>query len=144
MSSVNRVILVGHLGRDPETRYSASGDAICNFSIATTERWNDKSSGEKREATEWHKIVIYRKLGEIAGQYLKKGSQVYIEGKLKTRKWQDKDGQDKYTTEIVADEMNMLGGGSGSGDKPQQKREEPRKAAPSKKSDEFDELDVPF
>ncbi len=144
MASVNKVILVGNLGKDPDVRYAANGDAICNLTIATTESWKDKNSGEKKEQTEWHRVVIYRKLAEIAGQYLSKGSQVYIEGKLKTRKWQDKDGQDKYTTEIVADEMNMLGGGSGSGDKTHPKREEPRKPAPSKPS--FDDLsdDIPF
>jgi len=116
MASVNKVILVGNLGKDPETRYAPSGDAICNITLATTETWKDKSSGDKKEATEWHRVVFFRKLAEIAGQYLKKGSQVYIEGSLKTRKWQDKDGQDRYTTEIVADEMKMLGSRQGSGD----------------------------
>ena len=109
MASVNKVILVGNLGKDPETRYMPNGDAVCNITIATTDSWKDKATGEKKEATEWHRIVLYRKLGEIAGQYLKKGSQVYIEGKLATRKWQDKDGNDRYTTEIVATEMQMLG-----------------------------------
>ncbi len=155
MASVNKVILIGHLGRDPETRYTSGGEAVCNFSIATNESWKDKASGEKREATEWHKIVTYRKLAEIAGQYLKKGSQVYIEGKLKTRKWTDKDGQDRYTTEIEATEFQMLGGrGQGSNDSqqqggsgsdyapapaPQQKRQAPPKPS-------FDDLgdDIPF
>lgn len=114
MASVNKVILVGHLGKDAEVRYAASGDAIANFSVATSESWKDKTTGEKKEQTEWHRCVAYRKLGEIAGQYLKKGSQVYIEGKLKTRKWQDKDGQDRYSTEIQVDELKMLGGKSDS------------------------------
>ena len=110
MASVNKAILVGHLGKDPETRYAPSGDAICNITLATSETWRDKSTGEKREATEWHKVAFFGKLAEIAGQYLRKGSQVYIEGSIRTRKWQDKDGQDRYTTEIRADQMKMLGG----------------------------------
>lgn len=109
MASVNKVILVGNLGKDPETRYMSSGDAVCNITIATSESWKDKNSGEKREVTEWHKIVFYRKLAEIAGQYLRKGSSVYVEGRIRTRKWQDKDGNDRYTTEIEATEMQMLG-----------------------------------
>lgn len=113
MASVNKVIIVGNLGRDPETRYLPNGDAVTNITVATTDSWKDKSSGEKRESTEWHKVVFYRKLAEIAGQYLKKGSQVYLEGRLKTRKWQDKEGQDRYTTEIEANEMVMLGGRQG-------------------------------
>lgn len=119
MASVNKVLLIGNLGKDPETRYSPSGDAICNITLATTDTWKDKSSGEKKEATEWHRIVFFGKLAEIAGQYLKKGSQIYVEGSLRTRKWQKKDGQDKYTTEIRGDEMKMLGGrpdGAGQGD----------------------------
>lgn len=115
MASVNKVILVGNLGADPETRYTASGDAICNIRLATTESWKDKSSGEKREITEWHRVVFYRKLAEIAGQYLRKGSQVYIEGRIKTRKWQDQNGQDRYSTDIEANEMVMLGGRQGMG-----------------------------
>jgi single-strand DNA-binding protein len=115
MASVNKVILVGNLGADPETRYTASGDAVCNIRLATTESWKDKTSGDKREITEWHRVVFYRKLAEIAGQYLKKGSQVYLEGRIKTRKWQDKDGQDRYTTEIEATEMQMLGSRQGMG-----------------------------
>jgi single-strand DNA-binding protein len=114
MASVNKVILVGNLGRDPETRYMPDGGAITNISIATTSTWKDKS-GEKQEATEWHRISFFGKLAEIAGEYLKKGSQVYVEGKLRTRKWQDKDGQDKYTTEVIADAMQMLGGRQGMG-----------------------------
>ena len=114
MASVNKVILVGNLGRDPETRYMPDGGAITNISIATTSTWKDKS-GEKQEATEWHRVAFFGKLAEIAGEYLKKGSQVYVEGKLKTRKWQDKDGQDKYMTEVIADEMKMLGSRQGLG-----------------------------
>lgn len=110
MASVNKVILIGNLGKDPETRYAPSGDAICNITLATTDTWRDKATGEKREATEWHKVAFFGKLAEIAGQYLRKGSQVYIEGSIRTRKWQDKDGQDRYTTEIRADQMKMLGG----------------------------------
>ena len=115
MASVNKLILVGNLGKDPETRYAPSGDAICNITLATTDTWRDKASGEKREATEWHRVVFFGKLAEIAGQYLRKGSQVYVEGSLRTRKWQDKDGQDRYTTEIRADEMKMLGSRQGMG-----------------------------
>ncbi len=121
MASVNKVILVGNLGRDPETRYSTSGAAICNITIATSRQWKDKASGEKREETEWHRVVFYDRLAEIAGEYLKKGRPVYVEGRLKTRKWQDKEGQDRYTTEIIAEEMQLLGsreggGGGGGGD----------------------------
>ena len=108
MASVNKVILVGKLGADPETRYTQGGDAICTIRLATSESWKDKSSGEKREVTEWHRVVFYRKLAEVAGQYLKKGAQIYIEGRIKTRKWQDRDGQDRYTTEIEANEFQML------------------------------------
>ena len=115
MASVNKVILVGNLGADPETRYAPSGDAICNIRIATTDTWKDKATGEKKEATEWHRVAFFGRLAEIAGQYLKKGSQVYIEGSLRTRKWQDKDGKDRYTTEIRGDRMQMLGGRSGGG-----------------------------
>lgn len=109
MASVNKVILVGNLGRDPEVRYMPNGEAVCNFSIATTDSWKDKS-GQKQERTEWHNIVMYRRLAEIAGEFLKKGRPVYIEGRLQTRKWQTKEGQDRYTTEIIADQMQMLGG----------------------------------
>lgn len=110
MPSINKVILVGNLGADPDTRYTASGDAVCTIRLATAESWKDKNSGEKREITKWHRVVFYRKLAEIAGHYLRKGSQVYVEGRIKTRKWQDKDGQDRYTTEIEATEIQMLGG----------------------------------
>ncbi|HYR00983.1 MAG TPA: single-stranded DNA-binding protein [Casimicrobiaceae bacterium] len=119
MASVNKVILVGNLGRDPETRYATSGAAICNVTIATSRQWKDKTSGEKKEETEWHRVVFYDRLAEIAGEYLKKGRPVYVEGRLKTRKWQDKEGQDRYTTEIIAEEMQLLGsrdsGGGGGG-----------------------------
>ena len=119
MASVNKVILVGNLGRDPEVRYSPDGAAICNVSIATTSQWKDKASGEKREETEWHRVVMYNRLAEIAGEYLKKGRSVYIEGRLKTRKWQDKGtGADRYSTEIVADQMQMLGGRDSGDDAP--------------------------
>jgi single-strand DNA-binding protein len=115
---VNKVILVGNLGKDPETRYMPNGKAVTNFSIATSESWKDKQTGEQREQTEWHNIVMYDRLAEIAAEYLRKGSQVYVEGRLRTRKWQDKEGRDRYTTEINANEMQMLGsraGGAGGG-----------------------------
>lgn len=117
MASVNKVILVGNLGRDPETRYMPSGEAVCNFSLATSETWKDKATGERKEATEWHRVVLFGRLAEIAAQYLRKGSAVYIEGSLRTRKWTDQSGQERYTTEIRADVMKMLGsrGGSGAG-----------------------------
>lgn len=153
MASVNKVILVGNLGKDPETRYMPNGDAVTNITLATTDSWKDKNSGDKREATEWHRVVFFRKLAEIASQYLRKGSQVYIEGSLKTRKWQDKDGQDRYTTEIVADEMKMLGsrqGGSTGGmadyDAPPAEQEprasKPASSSPSSLNDMDD--DIPF
>jgi len=116
MASVNKVILIGNLGKDPETRYMPNGEAVTNITVATTESWKDKASGEKQEKTEWHRVTFYRRLAEIAGEYLKKGSQVYIEGRLETRKWQDKEGKDRYTTEIIANEMKMLGSRSGQGD----------------------------
>lgn len=116
MASVNKVILVGNLGRDPESRYGADGSAIVNVSLATTDTWKDKATGEKKEATEWHRLVFFNRLAEIAGQYLKKGSQIYVEGRLRTRKWQDKDGQERYTTEIVIDQMQMLGSRQGQGE----------------------------
>ena len=112
---VNKVILVGNLGKDPETRYMPSGSAVTNLTLATSESWKDKQSGENQERTEWHKIAMFGRLAEIAAEYLRKGSQVYIEGKLRTRKWQDKEGKDRYTTEIVADEMQMLGSKGGGG-----------------------------
>ena len=112
---VNKVIIVGNLGGDPETRYMPSGSAVTNFTVATNESWKDKQTGEQKERTEWHKVVIFDRLAEIAAEYLRKGSQVYIEGKLQTRKWQGQDGQDRYTTEIRASEMQMLGGRGGGG-----------------------------
>jgi single-strand DNA-binding protein len=112
MASVNKVIIVGNLGRDPEVRYLPEGGAVANISVATTDTWKDKS-GEKQERTEWHRVAFFGKLAEIVGEYLKKGSQVYVEGALRTRKWQDKEGKDRYTTEIVADRMQMLGSRSG-------------------------------
>lgn len=115
MASVNKVILIGNLGADPETRYLPSGDAVTNIRIATTENWKDKS-GEKQEHTEWHRISFFGRLAEIAGEYLKKGSPVYIEGRIRTRKWQDKEGQDKYSTEVVADRMQLLGSRGGGGE----------------------------
>ena len=148
MASVNKVILVGNLGRDPEVRYMASGEAVCNFSIATTDSWKDKN-GEKQERTEWHNIVMYRRLAEIAGEYLKKGAPVYLEGKLQTRKWQDKDGKDRYTTEILADQMQMLGGRGGDGGGGQaspQRQQAPaqRQAAPAPSGGNVPDDDIPF
>ena len=110
MASVNKAIIVGNLGRDPEVRYSASGDAMCNLSIATTDNWKDKATGERKEVTEWHRVSFFGKTAEVCGQYLKKGSQIYVEGSIRTRKWTDKDGQEKYTTEIRGDHMQMLSG----------------------------------
>jgi single-strand DNA-binding protein len=155
MASVNKVILIGNLGRDPETRYMPDGGAITNISIATTEAWKDKN-GDKQEKTEWHRVAFFGKLAEIAGEYLKKGSQVYVEGRLQTRKWQDKDGQDKYTTEIVANAMQMLGSRQGMGGAAPDMGERdagassPRPAAAGKpaaktggKFDDFED-DIPF
>ncbi len=112
---INKVILVGNLGKDPEVRYSANGNAITNATVATSDSWRDKNTGENQERTEWHRVVFFGRLAEIAGEYLKKGSQVYIEGQIRTRKWQDNNGQDRYSTEIVAGEMQMLGGRGGGG-----------------------------
>ncbi len=112
---INKVIIVGNLGQDPETRYMPSGSAVTNFTVATNESWKDKQTGEQRDRTEWHRVAMFNRLAEIAAEYLRKGSQVYIEGKLRTRKWQGQDGQDRYTTEIIADEMQMLGGRGGGG-----------------------------
>ena len=168
MASINKVILIGNLGRDPEVRYTPSGAAVCNVSVATTRNWKDKSSGDKVEETEWHRVVFYDRLAEIAGEYLKKGRPVYVEGRLKTRKWQDKDGKDNYTTEIVAEQMQLLGGRpqgdqqgqggmSNSAPRPQQSRPQPsqqpqresrpapQQAAPQPAPD-FDSFDddIPF
>ena len=166
MASVNKVIIIGNLGKDPEVRYAPSGSAIANVTIATTRTWKDKTSGEKQEETEWHRVVFYDRLAEIAGEYLKKGKSVYIEGRLKTRKWTDKEGVDKYTTEIIAQEMTMLGsregggGGSGTGDDAGAAAAAPRSAptarsapapraapaAAAKSSTGFDDMDddIPF
>jgi single-strand DNA-binding protein len=150
--SVNKVILVGRLGKDPETRYMTSGEAVTNCTLATSENWKDKN-GEKQERTEWHNLVFYRRLAEIAGEYLRKGSQVYIEGKIQTRKWQDKEGRDRYTTEIIVNEMQMLGSkSSGGGSFEVVENQAPRSApaakpaaaAPAKGNfDSFDD-DIPF
>jgi single-strand DNA-binding protein len=129
MASVNKVILVGNLGRDPEVRFMPNGEAVCNFSIATTDTWKDKA-GAKQERTEWHAIVMYRKLAEIAGEYLKKGSTVYVEGRLQTRKWQTKDGLDRYTTEIISDQMQMLGGKGSTSDDVHGTRTQPTNEQP--------------
>lgn len=141
MRGVNKVILIGTLGRDPDVRYTASGSAVANLSVATSEQWKDKNTGEKKEQTEWHKVSIFGKLAEIAGEYLKKGSHVYIEGRIQTRKWQDKDGQDKYTTEIVANAMQMLGGQSGQASAPQSPA--PGNAG-GDSDDGFGDKDIPF
>jgi single-strand DNA-binding protein len=125
---INKVILVGNLGADPDTRYMPSGKAVTNIRLATSESWKDKQTGDMQERTEWHSIVMYDKLGEIAAEYLRKGSQVYIEGKIRTRKWQDKEGKDRYTTEIIADQMQMLGGRGGAGGASSEPRE-PRSAS---------------
>jgi single-strand DNA-binding protein len=155
MASVNKVILVGNLGKDPEVRYAPSGDAFANVTIATTRTWKDKNSGDKKEETEWHRIVFNGRLAEIAGEYLKKGRSIYVEGRLRTRKWQDKDGTDKYTTEIIADQMQMLGsregmgggmdeGGAGGGRPASAPRAAP--AAAKKPAGNFDDMDddIPF
>ncbi len=161
MASINKVILIGNLGRDPEVRYTPSGAAICNVSIATTRNWKDKNSGEKVEETEWHRVVFYDRLAEIAGEYLKKGRPVYVEGRLKTRKWTDKDGAEKYTTEIIAEQMQLLGGREGMGApgggeegggysrpaaRPAAPAARPAAPAPSKAASGFDDMDddIPF
>ena len=149
---INKVILVGNLGKDPEVRYMANGQAVANVTIATSESWKDKNTGEQQEKTEWHRVVFWRRLAEIAGEYLKKGSKIYVEGKLQTRKWQDNQGQDRYTTEIVANEMQMLdsrGAGAASGGgannfssntpPPNQESQAPQMAA----AGDFDD-DIPF
>ncbi|WP_417276794.1 single-stranded DNA-binding protein [Castellaniella sp.] len=159
MASVNKVIIIGNLGRDPEVRYSADGAAVCNVSIATMSQWKDKATGERREETEWHRVVFYNRLAEIAGEYLKKGRSVYVEGRLKTRKWQDKEtGADRYSTEIVADQMQMLGGRESGptagadegGDTPktskptQQRQRGGRSAVPAAPPAASDLTDIPF
>jgi single-strand DNA-binding protein len=157
MASVNKVIVVGNLGADPETRFLPSGEAVTNIRVATTDKWKDKASGEMKEATEWHRISFFGRLAEVAGEYLKKGSQVYVEGSLRTRKWQDKDGQDRYSTEIRGDVMQMLGRREGGGEPRAEsgemrgERSEPRAAAPKpaaakKPAGKFDDMedDIPF
>ena len=155
MSSVNKVILIGNLGKDPEMRYMPSGDAIANFSVATSENWTDKASGDRKEATEWHRVVFFGRTAEVVGQYVKKGSKVYVEGRLQTRKWQDKDGQDRYTTEVRGDVMRMLDRREGSASMEQDMpaaRNEPRKPAgtakpaPARATSGFDDMDddIPF
>ena len=159
MASVNKVILVGNLGGDPDIRYMPNGDAVANINLATTDSWKDKN-GKKQERTEWHRVVFFRKLAEIVAEYLKKGSQVYVEGRLQTRKWQDKDGQDRYTTEIVADRMQMLGGRGGAGGGSFEVQDRPAASGggaggnssggggskPAKKGGDFDDFedDIPF
>ena len=151
---INKVILVGNLGADPETRYMPSGSAVTNLSLATSESWKDKQSGEQKERTEWHKVVMFDRLAEIAAEYLRKGSQVYIEGKLQTRKWQDRDGNDRWTTEVRASEMQMLGGRAGAGgaapmgsgqgmDQSSGQGSGPPSAPPQTGPDDFDD-DIPF
>jgi single-strand DNA-binding protein len=150
---INKVILIGNLGQDPETRSTPGGSTVTNIRLATSESWRDKASGEMKEQTEWHTVVMWNRLGEIAGEYLKKGSQVYIEGRLRTRKWQDKSGNDRYSTEVVASEMQMLGGRGGGGGAPMETRDsrEPAEEGASRSSGEsragtagdFDD-DIPF
>jgi single-strand DNA-binding protein len=151
---INKVIIVGNLGNDPETRYMPSGSAVTNLTVATNESWKDKATGEQKDRTEWHKVAMFNRLAEIAAEYLRKGSQVYIEGKLRTRKWQDKNGQDRWTTEIIADEMQMLGGrggagggggGGGGGSAPMSSGQDssPPSAPPQAGPDDFDD-DIPF
>jgi single-strand DNA-binding protein len=151
MASINKVIIVGNLGADPETKYLPSGDAVTNIRVATTDTWKDKATGEKKEATEWHRIAFFGRLAEIAGEYLKKGSQVYVEGSLRTRKWQDKDGQDRYSTEIRGDVMQMLGRREGGGEAralPERGASKPAPAAAGAKkpAGKFDDMedDIPF
>jgi single-strand DNA-binding protein len=159
MASVNKVILIGNCGRDPEVRYSQSGAAICNVTLATSRSWKDKTTGERVEETEWHRVVFYDRLAEIAGEYVKKGKQIYVEGRLKTRKWTDKDGVEKYTTEVIANEMTLLGsregmGGGGDADDSRPARSAPAarpaaapaKTAPAKSSTGFGDMDddIPF
>jgi len=149
---VNKVILVGNLGRDPEVKYTASGAAVVNITVATTESWNDKQTNERVEKTEWHRVVAFQRLAEIMGEYLRKGSQVYIEGKLQTRKWQDQSGQDRYTTEIVANDMQMLGSRGDAGSRQQGEQGGFRSSPPAQKAPApaagsgggFDDDDIPF
>lgn len=144
---INKVILVGNLGTEPEVRYMPSGGAVTNISIATSESWKDKQTGQQQERTEWHRVVFFNRLAEIAGEYLRKGSKVYVEGSLRTRKWQDQSGADKYTTEIVASEMQMLdsrGGEAGSSPAPRQAQSQAQKAPSEPVSEEEFDDDIPF
>ncbi len=144
---VNKVILVGNLGNDPDMRYTAGGAAVANISLATTDSWRDKESGEKQERTEWHRVVFFGRLAEIVGEYLRKGSQIYVEGRLQTRKWQDKEGTDRYTTEIVANDMQMLGsrsGGSANFDSPPPEQDTAQKSEPIPAADDDFDDDIPF
>mgnify|MGYP000889193613 CR=1 FL=1 len=138
MASVNKVILIGNLGKDPEVRYMSDGRAVANITIATSEKWKDKTTGEKQERTEWHNVVFYSPLAEIAGQYLRKGSSVFVEGRLQTRKWQDKNGQDRYTTEIIANEMKMLGGRGDQSNSPQAQQSRPQQKQDARNKATFD------
>lgn len=141
---INKVIVLGNLGQDPEIKYMPNGGAVANFSVATSESWKDKNTGEAHEKTEWHRCVAFRKLAEIIGEYVKKGDKIYVEGKLQTRKWQDKQGNDRYTTEIVVDEMQMLGDGKRKGNGQQQRSAPPQQQAPQQNAaDGFDD-DLPF
>ena len=151
MASVNKAIILGNIGKDPEVRYTASGEAICNITVATSESWKDKATGEKKELTEWHRISFFGKLAEICGQYLKKGSQVYVEGSIRTRKWTDKEGQERYTTEIRGDEMKMLGSAPSGNQRPANSQDGGQSdyASPPAKDrpkPSFDDLgdDIPF
>ena len=147
MASINRATIIGNVGRDPELRYSAAGAAVCNVTIATSRQWKSKDSGEKVEETEWHRVVFYDRLAEIAGEYLKKGRSVYVEGRLKTRKWTDKEGVERYTTEIVAENMQMLGGrDDGERTAPPAQRQAPKPAPKASAGgfDDMDDSDVPF
>ncbi|MDR0440415.1 MAG: single-stranded DNA-binding protein [Candidatus Accumulibacter sp.] len=156
MASVNKVILIGNLGADPEVRYLPNGDAVANVSLATSDQWTDRNSGERREATEWHRVVFFRRLAEIVGQYLKKGSPIYVEGRIRTRKWQDKEGQTRYSTEIEAVEMKMLGNraSASSGGETEYESNAPSSAppsppnhpAPAKKAPSIEDMDddIPF
>ncbi|MBI4005598.1 MAG: single-stranded DNA-binding protein [Gammaproteobacteria bacterium] len=144
---VNKVILIGNLGNDPDIRYTADGKAVANISIATSDQWKDKNTGEQQEKTEWHRVVFFGRLAEIVGEYLKKGSQVYVEGRLQTRKWQDKEGKDRYTTEVVANEMQMLGargGGSAGFEQSPPQDETTEKSTSSKSADNDFDDDIPF
>ena len=148
MASINKAILIGRLGSDPVIKYTTDNNAITNISVATTDRYKDKNTGEQKEITEWHRVVFFKRLAEIAGEYLKKGSQVYIEGRLRTRKWTDQSGVEKYTTEIIADQMQMLGGGRGESGEQDSEQQQPRQQQPRQRqqrpvADDLED-DIPF